>query len=90
MCVYVSVYGGGGLVAKSCPTLVTSWTVACQVPLPSDSPGKNIGVGSLSLLQGIFPTQESNKGLLHCRGILYDLNQILYDHTVEMMNRLND
>ena len=33
VCVYVSVYGGGGLVAKSCPTLVTSWTVACQVPL---------------------------------------------------------
>ena len=25
--------GGGGLVAKSCPTLVTPWTVACQVPL---------------------------------------------------------
>ena len=32
---------------------------------------KNIGVGSLSLLQGIFPTEESNQGLLHCRRILY-------------------
>ena len=32
---------------------------------------KNTGVGSLSLLQGIFPTQESNWGLLHCRQILY-------------------
>ena len=30
----------------------------------------NTGVGSLSLLQGIFPTQESNWGLLHCRWIL--------------------
>ena len=29
------------------------------------------GVGSLSLLQGIFPTQESNWGFLHCRQILY-------------------
>ena len=29
--------------------------------------GLNTGVGSLSLLQGIFPTQESNPGLLHCR-----------------------
>ena len=34
---------------------------------------KSIGVGSLSLLQGIFPTQESNWGLLHCRQILYQL-----------------
>ena len=30
-------------------------------------PGQNTGEGSLSLLQGIFPTQESNWGLLHCR-----------------------
>ena len=34
---------------------------------------KNTGVGSLSLLQGIFPTQELNWGLLHCRRILYQL-----------------
>ena len=32
------------------------------------------GVGSLSLLQGIFPTQGSNPGLLHCRHILYQLS----------------
>ena len=38
---------------------------------PGNSPGQNTGVGSLSLLQGIFPTQESNRGLLHCRQILY-------------------
>ena len=31
-------------------------------------------MGSLSLLQGIFPTQESNRGLLHCRQILYQLS----------------
>ena len=35
---------------------------------------KNTGVGSLSLLQRIFPTQESNQGLLHCRQILYQLS----------------
>ena len=35
---------------------------------------KNTGVGNLSLLQGIFLTQESNWGLLHCRWILYQLN----------------
>ena len=41
---------------------------------PSNSPGQNTGVGSLSLLQGIFPTQGSNSGLLHCRRILYQLS----------------
>ena len=38
------------------------------------SPGQNTGVGSLSLVQGIFLTQESNCGLLHCRQILYQLS----------------
>ena len=41
---------------------------------PWNSPGQNTGVGSLSLLQGIFPTQGSNPGLLHSRKILYQLN----------------
>ena len=36
-----------------------------------DSPGKNTGVGCHVLLQGIFPTQELNPGLPHCRWILY-------------------
>ena len=35
---------------------------------------KNTGVGSLPLLQRIFPTQESNQGLQHCRRILYQLS----------------
>ena len=44
--------------------------------LLSESPGKpkNTGVGSLSLLQGNFPIQESNEGLLHCGQILYQLS----------------
>ena len=41
---------------------------------PGNSPGHNAGVGSLSLLQGIFPTQGSNLGLPHCRQILYQLS----------------
>ena len=41
---------------------------------PWNSPGQNTGVGSLSLLQGIFPTQGLNPGLLHCRQILYQLS----------------
>ena len=44
--------------------------------LPAEPPGetKNTGVGRLSLLQQIFLTQEPNRGLLHCRRILYQLN----------------
>ena len=41
---------------------------------PWNSPGHNIGVGSLSLLQKIFPTQGLNPGLLHCQQILYQLS----------------
>jgi len=41
---------------------------------PWNSPRQNTGVGSLSLLQGIFPTQGSNPGLPHCRRILYQLS----------------
>ena len=42
----------------------------------SELPGKpkNPGVGSLPLLQGTFPTQGSNWGLLHCRWVLYHLS----------------
>ena len=41
---------------------------------PWNSPGQNTGVGSLSLLQGVFPTQGSNPGLPHYRQILYHLS----------------
>ena len=44
--------------------------------LPAETQRKpmNTGVDSLSLLQWIFPTQESNQGLLHCMWILYQLS----------------
>ena len=44
----------------------TPWTVATRLLRPWDFPGKITGVGSCSLLQGIFPTQGSNPGLPHC------------------------
>ena len=53
--------------------LVTPWTVVHQAPL-WNYPGKNTGVVSHSFLQGIFLTQGSNPGLLHCRQILYCLS----------------
>ena len=55
----------------SCVRLfVTPWTIYS----PWNSPGQNTRVGSFSLLQGIFPTQGSNPGFLHCRQILYQLS----------------
>ena len=51
------------------PHLLQPTSLLC----PWASPGKNTGVGSHSLLQGIFPTQGSNPGLLHCRQIFYSL-----------------
>ena len=45
-----------------------------RLPSPWDSPGKNTGEDSHCLLQGIFLTQGSNSGLLHCRKILYHLS----------------
>ena len=52
-----------------CPTLQVD-------SLPAEPLGKpkNTGKGSLSLLQQIYPTQESNRGLLHCRQILHQLS----------------
>ena len=42
--------------------------------IPWNCPGQNTGVCSLSLLQGISPTQGSNPGVLNCRQILYQLS----------------
>ena len=47
----------------------TPWTILWN------SPGQNTGVDSLSLFQGIFPTQGLNPGLPHCRWILYQLSR---------------
>ena len=80
----VSAPGWNPLLYKLTPKLLLScieW-VSCSAVFSSlrplgldmDSPGQNTGVGSLSLLQEIFPTQGLNPGLWHCRQILYQLN----------------
>ena len=56
-------------VTQSCPTLHNP--MDCTV---HGIPGHNTGVGTLSLLQEIFPTQGSNPGLPHCGQILYQLS----------------
>ena len=57
------------LVTQLCPTLCDPTDYSAW-----NSPGQKTGVSSLSLLQGIFPTQELNQDLLHCRQILYQLS----------------
>ena len=75
--------------STSWKTILTGWwfshlvvfnsydPVDCSPPVSSvhgDFPGKNTGMGCHFLFQGIFPTQELNPGLLHCRQILYQLS----------------
>ena len=63
--------------------LVTQWCLTLCNPMdyspskllsPWNFLGRNIGVGCHSLVQGFFPTQGPNLGLLHCRQILYHLS----------------
>ena len=59
--------------SESCP--VMSHSLWLHRPYsPWNCPGQNTRVGSLSLLQGTFPTQGSNPGFPHCRRILYQLS----------------
>ena len=55
--------------AQSCPTLRTHGLYSSW-----NSPGQKTGVGSRSLLQGIFPTQGVNPGFPYYRQILYQLS----------------
>ena len=54
--------------------LVASWAIVPCFSVHGDSPGENTEVGSLSLLQGTFPTQGLNPSLPRCRWILYQLS----------------
>ena len=73
------------VIIKICCCLVTKWSkieVAQSPPTLCNTTDYTVheffrpetGVGSLSLLRGIFPTQEWNQGFLHCRRILYQLS----------------
>ena len=55
---------------------------------PWNSPGQDTGVGSLSLLQGIFPTQGLNTGFRHCRRILYQLSHKGSPYTLNVQVKL--
>ena len=71
VCVCVCLYV---LVAQLCPAVCDPMDCPTRLLCMWNSPGKNTGVGCHSLLPGIFPTQGSNPGLLHCRQSLYHLS----------------
>ena len=78
-------------VSEQCWALLWKWKSLSPIRLcyplgcnsPWNSPGQNTGVGRLSLLQGIFPTQGLNPGLPHCGQILYQLSHKESPRTLE-------
>ena len=58
---------------QACEVKVAQLCLTLCDPMDTNSSGQNTGVGS-HLLQGIFTTQESHRGLLYCRQILYQLS----------------
>ena len=62
------------LQCSASPSVVSNSLQLRGLYRPWNSPGQNTGVGNFSLLQGLFPTQGSNPGLLHCRRILYQVS----------------
>ena len=78
-------------VSEQCWALLRKWKSLSPIRLcyplgcnsPWNSPGQNTGVGRLSLLQGIFPTQGLNPGLPHCGQILYQLSHKESPRTLE-------
>ena len=74
-------------VAQSCPTLCDPMANSLGphgLHSPWNSPGQSTGVGSLSPLQGIFPTKGSNPGLPHFRQILYQVSHKGNPRTLNM------
>ena len=65
-----------------------TWQADSLLSEPQGKP-KNTGVGSLSLLLRIFPTQELNRDLLHCRRILYQLSYEGSPHSLTVWITIN-
>ena len=71
---WVAMSSSRGLSQPRDQTQVTPTLQADSLLSETTGKPKNTRVGSLTLLWGIFPTQELNLGLLHCRQILYQLS----------------
>ena len=67
----LSIHGDGDVVAKSCPSLATPWTVAHQAPLSMGFSKQEYWSGLPFPSPGDLPDSGINPGLLHGRQILY-------------------
>ena len=86
------------LVTESCLTLCDPMSVAHQAPMSMGFSRQEYWVGCHYLLQGIFLTQGSNPGLLHCRQILYclsyqespqqNIKRIIYHDQVRFVSKM--
>ena len=77
------------LVAQSCLTFRDPRDCSRQTPLSMAFSRQDTGVGSHSLLQGVFPTYELNPVLLHCRQILYCLSQQGQGYNIGKFNKFS-
>ena len=75
------------LVAQSYPTLCKPWTVASQASLSVGFPGKNTGVGSHSLLQGVFPGIEPGCPALHADSLPSEPSDLYFSRTVASVKK---
>ena len=68
----------------------TAWTVACQVSLSMEwiLQARILDWVAITFSRGIFPTQESNPGLPHCKWILYHLSEITFMNFVKSLSRV--
>ena len=68
----------------------TAWTVACQVSLSMEwiLQARILDWVAITFSRGIFPTQESNPGLPHCKRILYHLSEITFMKFVKSLSRV--
>ena len=78
MCVYIHTHTYIHVLSHSVMSLQPHGLQPTRCLCPRNSAGKNIGVGCHPLLQGIFPTQGLNLGLLYCKQILLYIHIYVY------------
>ena len=66
----------------------TPWTVSCQTPLSMEFSRQEYWSGLPCSPPGIFPTQELNPGLLHCRQLLYQLSLWFRKHKIRNLHNI--
>ena len=80
---------GGGLVTKSCLTLVTPWTISCQAPLSMGFPRQEYWSGLPFLSPGYLPTSGTEPGLPALQADSLPITMALFGHVTNILKSLN-